>query len=188
MILLASKSPRRKELLEKSLLPFRVLARETDESFEKGISPEKLVCMLAERKAEAVLPFCGEKDVILAADTVVACDGSILGKPRDFKNACSMLSFLSGKRQSVLTGVCLLSQRKKRVFFEESVVVFRKLSEKEISGYVEREKPFDKAGAYAVQEGGGEFVSRLEGDYDNVVGLPLASTLKVLKREFGDCL
>ncbi len=188
MILLASKSPRRKKLLEESGLPFRVVSQDADESHGGDLSPEEVVRLLCERKAEVVLPFCGKNDVVLSADTVVACEGRILGKPEDKADAIAMLTFLSGKKQSVLTGVCLANPEKKIVVCEESVVVFRDLSRREIEDYVERESPLDKAGAYAVQEGGGGFVARLEGDYDNVVGLPLSRTVSLLKKEFGDCL
>lgn len=185
MIVLASKSPRRQALLRREGIPFRLLTADTDESYSGGIGAEALVRMLAERKADAVSPLCGETDIVIAADTVVSAKGRILGKPKDRADACKMLRFLSGSEQSVFTGVCLSSSSKKVIFTEESVVVFRPLSDKEIADYVENEKPFDKAGAYAVQEGGGGFVSELRGDYDNVVGLPVFRVIEKLREEFG---
>lgn len=187
-IICASKSPRRQSLLKDAGLNFIVDAIETDESRQGDIPPKKLVETLAERKAEAVCSKRGkrEDEIIIAADTLVFCGGRVLGKPDCFESAFEILSFLSGKEQSVLTGVCIIRGEKKKVFCEESIVVFRSLSEEEIAKYILEEKPFDKAGAYAVQEGGGHFVSRIDGDYDNIVGLPIAKVISVLDEEFYD--
>jgi len=185
MIVLASKSPRRQQLMKEAGIDFVLKTKDTDESHDESMGAENLVKMLAERKAEAVRPLCSEDDVIVSADTVVACDGKILGKPDGFEGALNMLRFLSGREQSVFTGVCIRGKGKKVVFSDESIIVFRPLSEEEIRQYVEEEQPYDKAGAYAVQEGGGHFVDKLIGDYNNVVGLPVSRVKTTLEEEFG---
>ncbi|MBE6565151.1 MAG: septum formation protein Maf [Ruminococcaceae bacterium] len=185
MIVLASKSPRRQQLMKEAGIDYVLKVRDTDESHDESMGAEELVKMLAERKADAVRPLCSEEDIIISADTVVACEGRILGKPDGYEGALSMLAFLSGREQSVFTGVCIWGAGKKVVFADESVIVFRELSEEEIRRYVEDEEPYDKAGAYAVQEGGGHFVREMRGDYNNVVGLPVDRVKKTLQEEFG---
>lgn len=170
-IILASKSPRRKEILEKAGYKISVRVQDADETLPDGISPEEAVKMLAEIKASAVKR---EKDeIVIGADTVVALDGKIFGKPKNEDDAFSMLKELSGKVHEVFTGVCLLTDENKIVFSERSAVGFKKLSDEDIRSYIKNGEPMDKAGAYAIQGLGGNFASVVSGSFYNVVGFPI---------------
>ena len=170
-LILASSSPRRRELMEATGLPFQVITADAEEL--KTGNPEALVMENARRKALAVWklhPDC----LVLGADTVVYQEGLVLGKPRDDEDARSMLRSLSGKWHSVFTGVCLIKpDGKEDVRADESHVRFVSLDEAAIDRYVKTGEPRDKAGAYAVQGRAGMFVSRIEGSYSNVIGLPM---------------
>lgn len=182
-LLLASASPRRRELLGEMGLPFTVQVSEADEDLPEGIAPRDAVLLLACRKAEAVtrtltLPHT----VVLAADTLVALDGRALGKPADKEEACAMLRALSGRVHHVYTGVALTLDGHAVQDVCETAVRFRRLSEEEIRTYVETGEPMDKAGAYGIQGLGGRLVDGIEGEYDNVVGLPRLMTDRLLAR------
>ena len=182
MIVLASASPRRAELLRAAGIQFQVIVANVDESVRAGESPDAYACRVAEAKAAAVAPRAGSRPV-LAADTVVVVDGQILGKPRDDADACRMLSLLSGRRHEVLTAVVLLAPEggSDRVT-ERTLVEFAPLSESEITSYVASGEPSDKAGAYAIQGLASRFATRIEGSYSNVVGLPVARVYQLLRR------
>ncbi len=179
MLILASKSPRRRELLSLYTESFEIIVAETDEEPYCGGEVSEYVMALAEKKAEAVADT-HPQDTVLGADTVVAFDGKVLGKPRDKAHAKEMLTAMSEKNQEVYTGVCIISKGEKRCFFEKTDVCFRALSEREIDDYVATGDCLDKAGAYGIQGGAGEFVSRVLGDYFNVIGLPMKKTARVL--------
>ena len=149
-----------------------------DESRLEGETPPEQVRRLAEAKAQAVWR---EGELVLGADTVVAVDGVALGKPRDREDAARMLTLLSGRAHDVLTGLCLLESNRCRVAVEQTKVRFRAIGEQEIETYVSSGEPLDKAGAYAIQGGAGEFVERVEGCYFNVVGLPVARVYNMLR-------
>lgn len=170
-IILASKSPRRKEILEKAGYDIEIRIQDADETLPNGISPEKAVEMLAEIKASAVKREKGE--TVVGADTVVAVDGEILGKPKDENDAFSMLRRLSGREHEVFTSVCILTDNGKMVFSERSDVRFRNLSDEEIYAYIKSGEPLDKAGAYGIQGLGGEFASVASGSFFNVMGFPI---------------
>jgi len=179
-LVLASSSPRRQDLLEEAGIPFRVIVPEIDE-WDAGshpeLSPHDLVRLNARRKAEAVhqLKLHGPDAVILAADTVVVCEGRILGKPLDPDDAKAMLSWLGSRTHEVLTGVAWLDVRGKvlREHVARTRVTFRPLDESLISAYLDKVHVLDKAGAYAVQEHGFELIERVEGSLTNVIGLPM---------------
>ena len=189
--ILASKSPRRKEILETLGLSFTVFTADTDESSE-----ERDVCAFVEelsrRKGEAVkeaLLAAGQDltdTVIISSDTVVAMGGEILGKPRDEEDACRMLRMYSGKRHQVVSGICLIGKGKIGVGHEVTEVEFEELDEETILRYVRSAKPYDKAGAYAIQGVASAYIKGIVGDYVNVVGLPV-HRMNLLHREiFGE--
>ena len=176
-LILASQSPRRKEILESVGLNFDIMPVDADESLPEGIECADAVTMLARRKARALAEAHPELSdcVILAADTLVECFGEILGKPIDEKDAFRMLKALSGNTHQVYTGVCILyplsdGRRKKRFFSVCTQVAFFPLSDEQILSYIATGSPMDKAGAYGIQDGG--LVESIEGSFSNVVGLP----------------
>jgi len=180
--LLASASPRRKALMEQiGLTPLRVLPADIDESSVSAPNPRELVKKLAFLKGEALLPMMMPGEVIVAADTVVVADGIIMGKPSDEKGAFSMLSRLSGRTHQVYTGLAVLSADCQISETVTSHVTFRSLSPEEILSYIATGEPLDKAGAYGIQGKAAAFVSRLEGDYFAVMGLPLCRLSEILK-------
>jgi septum formation protein len=178
-IILASASPRRREILKKAGLKFSVKTADVDETLPDGISPANAVRYLCRIKNEAIK--ADENTVVITADTVVACEGKILGKPETKKQAREMLTLLSGREHSVYTGVCIRKGKKKKIFTDRTRVYFYDLSKKEIDAYIETGEPMDKAGAYGIQGGAGVFVKKINGDYYNVVGLPLARLVRELK-------
>ena len=182
-IVLASASPRRRELLGRFGIPFRVIPARGEEKAPAGLSPGELVRVLAEHKATEVA--AGEPEsVIVAADTVVEIDGEILGKPGTPERAAEMLRRLSGRTHRVWTGVCVRQGERVLSAAEETAVRFHPLTEEEIAAYVATGEPLDKAGAYGYQDRACLFVERIEGDYFNVVGLPMERLGRML-RSFG---
>ncbi|MBQ3264838.1 MAG: septum formation inhibitor Maf [Ruminococcus sp.] len=177
-IILASKSPRRQELIGNITPDFTVVVSEVDEVLPAGVMPEEAPAYLAGVKARAVAEKHPD-DIVIGADTVVILEGEVLGKPRDAADAERMLSALSGKTHTVITGCAVIMNGKTRSFSEATRVEFYPLSEKEIADYIATGEPFDKAGAYGIQGKGSVLVKRIEGDFFNVVGLPVAR----LKRE-----
>jgi septum formation protein len=173
-VILASGSPRRKELLKGMGINYLVeLGEEVDETYPPGLPPAGIPEFLARLKSQAFPRSLSDRELLLTADTVVACEGQVLGKPADARDAVRMLQMLSGNRHEVYTGVCLRTRRHERCFTACSVVTFRRLSSAEISYYVDTFKPFDKAGAYGVQEWiGYTGIEHIEGSYFNVMGLP----------------
>ena len=189
-IVLASGSPRRREILSNLGLDFDVYVSEADEESvcPEGISTGIYVQELAILKASAAAGIIGKEDtLIIAADTVVALDGKILGKPKDEEDAKNMLRSLSGKCHSVFTGICVM--RAKNAFSVcasvETKVYFKELTEEKIEKYVSTKEPLDKAGAYGIQGKGALLVDKIEGDYLNVVGLPATRLFEILEDEFG---
>jgi septum formation protein len=177
-LVLASKSPRRAELLQAAGLPFIVRTAEIDETPRERESPEVYVLRLAEEKACAV---AWEPDeIVLAADTSVVLDGVILGKPLDPADAARMLDALAGRRHEVLTGVCLRSGNRLERQCAATSVWFGPMSPDEIEQYIATGEPMDKAGAYGIQGFASRFIDRIEGSYTNVVGLPIAMVYNML--------
>lgn len=184
-IILASNSPRRRELLAQiGIRDFQILSPDVDETVEPGLSPARMVEALSLRKAQAAAGRAGADDLIIAADTVVALDGAVLGKPRNEAGAFAMLSALSGREHHVYTGVTVHRAGRTVTGHEETAVTFRALEADEIRGYIGTGEPMDKAGAYGIQGLGALLVSGIRGDYCNVVGLPVFRLGRILK-EFG---
>lgn len=182
-LILASGSPRRAEILTQGGFTFEKRVSEADETLPQGITPAAAVEYLAKQKGRAVPRNAGE--IVLSADTVVALDGRILGKPADRADAVQMLRMLSGRTHSVFTGVCLADGEREILFHEKTDVTFFSLTDAEIQNYIDSGESMDKAGAYGIQGRGALFVEKIHGDYLNVVGLPLAKTAKQLKEVFG---
>lgn len=179
--IVASASPRRKELLSNTGFTFDIIPSDADESCEKGLSPEELVKELAARKAKSV--FKNNRDcVVLGCDTVVEYGGTVLGKPQSRNEAKKMLRMLSGKIHNVHTGVCITDSEQTCTFVKTVKVEFYNLSEKEIERYVNTGESDDKAGAYGIQGLGCVLVKGIEGDYFSVVGLPVAETVRHLEK------
>ncbi len=173
-IVLASGSPRRRELLSRlGLSDFLICPPEGGEALTDGLEPGQQVMRLSAGKAAEIAPLCSEDDLILAADTLVFVDGHALGKPRDREDAAAMLRALSGRSHEVYTGVTLRRGGRMESAFEKTTVFFRTLSETEIASYISSGEPMDKAGAYGAQEKGALLIERIEGDFYNVMGLPV---------------
>jgi len=181
-IVLASGSPRRKQLMELAELPFRVLVSDADETNPPGMPGELVPEFLAKKKADAVHDLAPDA-LIIAADTIVLLDHQILGKPKDEADAIHMLSHLSGRMHQVVTGVCILKGSRQYSFSTTTQVYFRSLSNAQIAHYVSGYKPYDKAGAYAIQEWIGIIgIEKIVGDYYNVMGLPIGELLLHLQQ------
>lgn len=189
-IILASASPRRKKLLESLRIPFVVEISDYEEDNSLDMKPLELAKILSNGKAETVAKrHKGEDAIIIGADTFVVLGNKILGKPHTPEKAKEMISDLSGRSHSVITGFTIIDAKswKKVSRSLESKVYFRNITSEEIEAYVKTVEPLDKAGAYAIQEAGASFVDRTEGDYTNVIGLPLTALIEELKN-FGVCL
>ncbi|NLA76711.1 MAG: septum formation inhibitor Maf [Clostridiales bacterium] len=179
-LILASQSPRRKEILEMAGMTFVVRPADADETLPAGVLPSDAVLLLSSRKATAALSHAQPDEIVLAADTIVALEGKILGKPDSPRDAVRMLKMLSGKAHEVYTGVCVASSSRTESFFCRTEVVFYSLSDAEIEKYVATGEPLDKAGAYGIQGMGSLLVKEIHGDYFNVMGLPAAQTARLL--------
>ena len=181
ILILGSKSPRRKELLEGLGIEFIIRTKDTDESFPASLPSAEVAKYIALKKADALLSELLSNEIVLCSDTVVIIDDLILGKPVDEKDAESMLKLLSGRTHQVITGVVIASLDKKTIFDVTTKVTFKNLSEEEIKYYITKYKPFDKAGGYGIQEWIGYIgVTSLQGSYFNVVGLPTQEVYKAL--------
>ncbi|MED3549156.1 Maf family protein [Cytobacillus praedii] len=179
-LILASSSPRRKELLENLHLTFNVSSSDVDESFNPDLAPGEIVMELSSRKAKAVSKkYPGS--YIIGADTVVVLDGTILGKPQDKAEAFSMLKALAGRTHAVYTGVSIIAPSKETNFNVKTDVVFWELTDDEINAYINTGELFDKAGAYGIQGQGSVLVKEIKGDYFSVVGLPVSKTVRELR-------
>ena len=183
-IILASQSPRRQELLGRMGLDFIVKTADHDETMNPFLPPEDEVARVSLLKARAVFPYCHDDDVIIGADTIVVCDGLVMGKPKNEAEAFSMLRRLSGKDHQVMTGLTVLCGDKAETHTVITSLRMRHLSDEEIRAYIATGEPMDKAGAYAIQGGAAMFVVGLDGDYYNVMGLPIC-TLSAMLRKLG---
>ena len=182
-LILGSKSPRRKELLSSIGFDFEVRTKETDESFPTTLNSNEVALFIANKKTEELIIDLKDDEIVLCADTVVIIDGVILGKPKDKDEAIHMLEQLSGRDHIVITGVVIASNEKKIQFQSTTIVSFLPLSNDEIQGYIDNYKPFDKAGSYGIQEWiGAAAIQRIEGSYNNVVGLPTHEVYQALKK------
>ncbi|HNW57949.1 MAG TPA: Maf family nucleotide pyrophosphatase [Bacteroidales bacterium] len=181
-IILASRSPRRRRLLRELGLKFEVADKDYSETYPNNLSGDEIARHIAYGKALQFKNEVSGNDILITADTIVWCNEKVLGKPIDFDDAVKMLQEISGNTHEVITGVCLLSQNKEKVFSVSSKVTFDKLTPDEIKYYVDKYKPYDKAGAYGIQEWIGiAACSHIEGSYFNVVGLPVQRLYKELQ-------
>ena len=182
-IILASQSPRRRELMEMLAMPFEVLVSDKEEII-KSTNPKEVTEELSRQKAEAVAETT-DNGIIIGADTVVACDGKILGKPRDKKDAYDTIHSLQGRSHMVYTGVTIICKgngdKQIRTFSEGTKVKVSKMNEDEIRAYIETDEPYDKAGAYGIQGTFGKFIEGIEGDFYNVVGLPVSRLYREIR-------
>lgn len=182
-IILASQSPRRKQLLEWAEVPFEVIAKNTDESFPPDISPQEVAVYIARNKALAVQKDRYDTDIILAADTIVVLGEAIIGKPVHREEAVSILLALSGETHQVITGVVIRKGNEEIAFADTTEVTFHPVTVNEIEFYVDKYKPYDKAGAYAIQEWIGVVgIKSVKGDFYNVMGLPVSRVVQALKK------
>ena len=180
-IILASKSPRRSQILKEAGFDFEIKTKDIEESYPPDLPTEKVSEYLAEKKAEAFRELLHSDEIILAADTIVILGDVIFGKPKDATEAFEIIKKLSGNIHQVITGVCLLSKEKKKIFSGVSNVHFDEISDTEISYYINKFQPFDKAGAYAIQEWIGLCkIKKIEGTYSNIVGLPMREVYQEL--------
>ncbi len=186
-ILLASRSPRRQNLLREAGIPFElVLKEEVEEIFPDGLTPGEVASYLAKLKADAYLDGLSEGNILITADTLVVLGNKILGKPPDRDGALSMLAELSGRPHEVITGVCLTSTERQVVFTESTMVWFDDLESEEIEEYVDTFHPYDKAGSYGIQEWIGYMgIHRIDGSYFNVMGLPIHRLYRELRKFTG---
>lgn len=183
-LILASASPRRKELLGLLGIPFVIRAADIDEKMDPGKAPFDEVARVSRMKALAV--FRGAEDTVVAADTIVVCGGRVLGKPHSTGEAKEMLRLLSGREHQVMTGCTVVRDNRIETFTEVTDLCFRDLSDQEIEAYVATGEPMDKAGAYGIQGGAALFCPGIRGDYYNVMGLPVCRLAGVLKRMEAD--
>ena len=178
-LILASASPRRKELLSLFHIPFTVRISDIDETMDPSKAPYDEVARVSRLKAEAVPRE--ETNTVIAADTIVVCEGRVLGKPRTEAEAMEMLRSLSGRDHQVMTGCTVIAPKGRRTFTEVTDLHFRELSDAEICRYVASGEPMDKAGAYGIQGGAALFCQRMAGDYYNVMGLPVCALYECLR-------
>ena len=178
-LILASASPRRKELLNLFHIPFEICVADIDETMDPAKPPFDEVARVSCLKAAATKQEAG--DVVVAADTIVVCEGRVLGKPRSEAEAAAMLRLLSGRDHQVMTGVTVIRDQRVQTFTEVTDIHFRELSDREIDRYVATGEPMDKAGAYGIQGGAALFCTRMVGDYYNVMGLPVCRLGLVLR-------
>ena len=181
-VILASQSPRRKELLHLAEIDFDVIVADTDETYPAGLSFEDTAIFIAKNKALAIANKYTTDKVIIAADTIVVCERQIIGKPKSEQDAIEIISRLSGKKHSVITGVYILQNNKEISFADVTEVSFHNLTTSQIEYYVGKYKPFDKAGAYAIQEWiGAVGIKNINGDFYNVMGLPISRVVAALQ-------
>ncbi len=182
-IVLCSASPRRRELLERiGITDFDIRVPEVEESCPEGLSPERTVAYISREKAEAARTLCTPEEIFITADTMVFLDGRRLGKPRDEADALAMLTALQGRRHTVCTGVTVGRGERLETESETTDVIFRPAAESELLAYIRTGEPMDKAGAYGVQGKGALLVEGLEGDFFNVMGLPVLRLSRMLHR------
>ena len=181
--ILASNSPRRKQLLESLGIEFQVITKEVEENYPDNLEKEEIPLYLARLKAQPFLEEIGEKDMVITADTIVWLNGKVMGKPKNRSEAVKMLNELSGKQHQVISGVCLTTKQKEISFFSTSDVLFKELTKEEIEYYITKYKPYDKAGAYGIQEWIGRIgISHIEGSFYNVMGLPIQKLYEIVQK------
>jgi len=181
--ILASQSPRRQQLLRSLGIDFEVRIKEVDETYSEDLTIEEIPVFLAQKKAAPFKNNLKENELLITADTIVSYKGKVLGKPEDASDARKMLLMLSGNEHQVISGVCLTSIKKQITFYAISSVQFKQLTESEIEYYISHYKPFDKAGAYGIQEWIGTIgITHIEGSFYNVMGLPVQKLYEKIQK------
>jgi septum formation protein len=185
-VILASRSPRRKQLLQWAEVPFEIVVQETDESYPDQLAVEEVAIHIAKNKALAVKNFLQgsehEQKIIVAADTIVVINNEVIGKPKDREDAIAILTKLNGQAHKVITGVVIISPQKEVAFSDTTLVEFYTLTDEQLAFYVDKYKPYDKAGAYAIQEWIGVVgIKSVSGDFYNVMGLPVSRVVQALE-------
>ncbi len=183
-IILASTSPRRRELLKQAGFSFDICPPDYEEHMENKLFSYEFIKSIAENKGKSVIKTIKDSAAVISADTVVIYDNKILGKPKNYEEAYTMLTTLKGKSHKVVTAVCVIDHDsgKKIINTETSEVVFNNVADEEIKEYINNFKPYDKAGSYGIQELPSNFVKEIKGDYDNIVGLPVRMLIKMLEK------
>ena len=182
-IILASASPRRKQLLEWAEIKFEIVVHPTDESYPEGLNATDVAIYIAKEKAKAVANNLPADNIVIAADTIVVLHNEIIGKPKDREDGIAILKKLSGQQHRVITGVCILQGDKELSFSDTTEVDFHKLSAEQIEFYIDKYQPYDKAGAYAIQEWIGVVgIKKISGDFYNVMGLPVSRVVQALQQ------
>ena len=184
-LILASKSPRRKEILETMGVSFEIDVADVDESVDACLSPVEAVCEISKRKAQKIAERHGDDEIVISADTIVVIDGKIIGKPKDKEDAFCILKNLSGRTHEVYTGFTVCGNGKTKTDFEVTKVHFKELCDDDIRRYIATGEPMDKAGAYGIQQKGNLFVDYIHGDYYNVVGFPISKICVTILELFG---
>lgn len=180
-IILASQSPRRREILDLLQIKYKVEVSDIDETRDTSLPIQHQIMDVAKRKAEAVFKH-HPKSIIIAADTIVYMNGQVFGKPKDQAHAHAMITTLQGACHQVITGVCIMDSTQSHCFYSSASVYFAQMSDAEIMEYIKTDEPYDKAGGYAIQGLAGKYIQRIDGDYYTIVGLPLHLVYEVLKR------
>ncbi len=184
-VILASSSPRRYELMKELNIPFEVISKEIDETFT-GNNIYESSMEVAKRKAMAVFKDINTDVIVIGGDTIVAQEGIIYGKPKDYNDAVNMLNTLSDNHHEVITSLCVLIRKDNKVYeeltYDKAVVYFDKLERYEIDEWINSSNVYDKAGAYAIQEGFGKHIKKIDGDYNSIVGLPIHKLYNILKK------
>jgi septum formation protein len=179
---LASQSPRRKQLLEWAEIDFEIIVHPTDESYPENLTPEQVAIHIAQEKARAVVASINDDRTVIAADTIVVLNEEIIGKPKDREDAINILSKLNANEHEVITAVTICNQEKEISFSDTTTVQFHTLTNSQIEFYVDKYKPYDKAGAYAIQEWIGVVgIKCIDGDFYNVMGLPVSRVVQALQ-------
>ena len=182
-IILASQSPRRKQLLEWAEIPFTIVVKETEETYPGGLTQDEVAIHIARQKGLAVQKIVPDDSIILAADTIVVLNDRIIGKPKSREDAIAILQDLSGSKHAVITGVVISKGKKEIAFADTTDVYFHELTKEQIEFYIDKYKPFDKAGAYAIQEWIGVVgIKSVNGDFYNVMGLPVSRVVQELEK------
>lgn len=182
-LILASQSPRRKEILEQAGIRFTVQPSHVEETYPPDLPIRKIPEYLAVKKANSIDLAADSNQLVLAADSIVTVDGQVLGKPKDYEDGMAMLRMMSGRSHEVITGVCIKDHKREAVFSEVAVVHMAEISEEEMDYYVTNYEPYDKAGGYGIQEWIGlNKIERIEGTYSNIKGLPMQMVYKVLQQ------
>ena len=189
-VILASSSPRRKELMEKLNIPFSIVVRDVPEIIDKEIDCYHACMNIARAKAQSVFNETNDNVIVIGSDTIVSLNGKIYGKPKDYEDAYKMISSISGTKHEVISSVCVLIRKNNRVYeeltYDKCDVYVSKMTHDEIDDWINKNDVYTRAGGYAIQDGFGKFVEKIEGDYFSIVGFPLHKVYDILKKNLNN--